>query len=232
MGAAAKECRLRFRRAIPSLVAQRPLDSLSTKRRVGIYAGAFDPVHSGHLAFVLQAKQAAQLDEVIFLPERRPRHKPSVEHYAHRTAMIKQALRPYPDLAVLELVDKHFTVYRTLPQLQALYPDAQLVLLIGSDAALGLGDWPGSYSLLKSFEIVIGLRSDADKEILMAAIAAWPILPLSLYSVESYAADVSSRQIRQALRYNQQAKGLLTSVRRYAREQWLYASPASIGFRR
>ena len=48
--------------------------------RIGIYAGTFDPVHAGHVAFALQSLEAAKLDRVYFLPERRPRGKRQVKN--------------------------------------------------------------------------------------------------------------------------------------------------------
>jgi nicotinic acid mononucleotide adenylyltransferase len=72
--------------------------------RIGIYAGTFDPVHAGHVSFALHAMTVAQLDEVYFLPERLPRYKPGAAHFAHRVAMLKRAVKPHPDLQIIELV--------------------------------------------------------------------------------------------------------------------------------
>jgi cytidyltransferase-like protein len=63
-----------------------------TQSRIGIYSGTFDPVHAGHMAFALQAMQEAKLDRLYFLPERRPRYKQGVEHFAHRVAMLERAI--------------------------------------------------------------------------------------------------------------------------------------------
>jgi nicotinate-nucleotide adenylyltransferase len=212
MVAAAKECPLKFKH--------------KKKLRIGIYAGAFDPVHVGHVAFALQAKTAAQLDQVVFMPERRPRTKPGVEHYGHRVAMLKTALAPYSDLAVMEVVDRHFTVARTLPLLEKVFPDAELMLLMGSDAAINLPNWRYAEMLLKKTELVIGVRSDHDIAVIKKVIGQWKTQPASLTVFNSYASHVSSSRVRHALRTNQHAEGLLASVRRYAREQWLYVSPS------
>jgi nicotinate-nucleotide adenylyltransferase len=195
------------------------------KLRIGVYAGAFDPVHAGHVAFALQAKKAARLDQIIFMPERRPRYKPSVEHYAHRIAMLKAALSPHADLAVMEVVDRHFTVRRTLPMLQALYPGAQLVLLMGSDTVQTVPDWKYSERLLRVCELVVGVRSDHQREVVERAVSEWTSTPQSLVVFDSLAPDVSSSRVRSALRVNQYTTGLLSSVRRYAYQEWLYVSP-------
>ena len=197
------------------------------KQRVGIYAGAFDPVHAGHVAFALQAAAAAKLDQIIFLPERRPRYKPGVEHYAHRMAMIRRALAPHPRLAVMEMVDKNYSVMRTLPQLKSLFPDVDLVFLMGSDSALTIPAWPGAGRLLACCELVVGVRAEHEFTYIDQTIRSWPVLPCSLKVIDSYAPDISSSRIRQALRENHYTKGLLSSVQRYARSEWLYVSAVS-----
>lgn len=196
------------------------------KLRIGIYAGAFDPVHAGHVAFALQATAAAKLDQVVFMPERRPRAKPGVEHYAHRVAMLKNALAPHPDLSVMEVVDKHFTVRRTLTMLRQVFGDVELVLLMGSDTALSIPTWPNAGQLMGACELVVGVRSQHQHARLEQAVSEWQAAPQSLIIFDSFAPHVSSASIRHALRANQHADGLLSSVRRYARQEWLYVSPA------
>lgn len=193
-------------------------------RRIGIYAGAFDPVHAGHVGFALQALQAAHLDEVVFLPERMPRHKPGVEHFAHRVAMLKKAAEPYKAMSVMELVDRHFTVRRTLPALKTAFPDSQLVLLAGSDTALSMPDWAQVRQLMEAVELVVGVRGGHEKDTVIETIESWQHQPLALTVIESVAPDISSSKIRQALRTNKYAKGLLLSVRRYSSREWLYVS--------
>jgi nicotinate-nucleotide adenylyltransferase len=203
-------------------------DLIPVSRRIGVYAGAFDPVHSGHITFAMQALSLANLDQIIFMPERRPRQKPGVEHYAHRIAMITRALQPHPALAVMEMVDKHYSVQRTLPRLKALFPGARLVLLMGSDAASNLPDWPHAERVLGSCGLVVGVRSEHQHSAVSEAISEWDHQPQGLTIIDSFAPDVSSSRIRQALRTDTPTDGLLASVRRYARSEWLYVSPSNI----
>ncbi|MDL2363318.1 MAG: hypothetical protein QFB86_02980 [Patescibacteria group bacterium] len=195
-------------------------------RRVGVYAGTFNPVHAGHIAFALQALATAKLDGIYFLPERQPRYKKGVEHFAHRLAMLDRALEPHPKLRALDLPDINFTVQRTLPRLQKIHPDDQLVFLVGSELLATLPGWPYSDQLLKQAELVIGLRGfdtaeDVDKEL-----SVWKIQPKFTHIVQSYAPRISSTVIRDALRRKQRVQGLLHSVERYSDRHWLYVSLA------
>ena len=200
----------------------------AVKRRIGIFAGAFDPVHVGHVAFALQALEQAGLDEVVFLPERRPRlqaDRPEAEHYAHRVAMIRRALRPYRRLRVIETTGKNFTVARTLPMLQSVFTGDTLVMLVGSDVALTMPDWQHAGRLLAATETVIGVRSEHSIADIEAHAQAWQPAPHGLIVLPSYASDVTSSRVREALRRGTHADGILDSVRRYARREWLYVWP-------
>lgn len=193
-------------------------------KRVGIYSGVFDPVHSGHIGFALQAIKEANLDKLYFMPERRPRHKQGIEHFAHRVAMLRRAAKPHNKFDVLELEDVHFTMERTLPKLQKRFAGSELVFLFGSDAIGTLPDWPKVANLLKSSELVVGVRVNAKVDDIRKQISAWPAQPKGLYVFESFAADVSSGKVREALRARRKVRGLLTSVARYANRNWLYIS--------
>lgn len=194
--------------------------------RIGIYAGTFDPVHAGHITFALQSLDAAKLDKVYFLPERRPRAKDHVEHFGHRVAMLKRAIKPHAKLDVKELVDISFSAERTLLLLRKEFKDDELVFLFGSDVAVKLADWPKAERLLKSGEFIIGLRSGSDRQNIHKVVECWPAQPPAVTVIESYAPDVSSGKIRLALRSRQQAQGLLKSVERYSDHHWLYVSLA------
>jgi nicotinate-nucleotide adenylyltransferase len=193
-------------------------------QRIGIYAGTFDPVHSGHIAFALQSLEAAGLDKVYFLPERRPRGKQGVEHFGHRAAMLRRALEPHPQLEVLELEDSNFSVSRTLPRLRKRFPDATPVFMFGSDVVRGLAGWPGAARLLEGSEIIIGIRSRDKREDVRRAVEDWPAAPESVLIFDSPAPEVSSGIVREALRKRGQAPGLLSSVERYSGRHWLYVS--------
>lgn len=133
--------------------------------KVGVFSGTFDPVHSGHVAFCLEAKRVCGLDRVVLLPEQNPRGKENVTSLEHRIAMLELATKDYPDLEVLTLNSSRFTVEETLPELRRLFPDDELTLLLGSDVVNALaGGWPGIKDLCKKMKLVIGLRHGATKE--------------------------------------------------------------------
>lgn len=196
-------------------------------KRVGIYAGAFNPVHAGHIGFALQAKQAAKLDEVCFLPERHPWRKVGTEHYGHRVAMISKATEPYTSFSVGELPDIRFTVKKTLPELEKRFRGDQLVLLMGSDVVPHVADWEYVERLLQSCELVVGVRDGDNEASIKALLEQLPQTPKQMYLFKSYGDDISSTKIRDALLSGTYTKGLLTSVQRYSNKHWLYVTVAA-----
>jgi nicotinate-nucleotide adenylyltransferase len=199
---------------------------MSRRKRIGIYSGTFDPVHTGHITFALQALKQSSLDEIYFLPERRPRNKAHVEHFAHRVAMLKQASRPHPQFKVLELVDISFSIERTLPKLKALFAGDQLVFLLGSDVLPKIISWPNVNRLLKSSELIVGLRSNSSVDDIKQSIDSLPVPPKGVTYINSYAPGVSSENVKEGLRNQHRVAGILRSVERYSNRNWLYISLA------
>jgi nicotinate-nucleotide adenylyltransferase len=190
--------------------------------RVGIFAGTFDPVHTGHITFALQALEEAKLDEVVFVPERRPRSKQSAEHFGHRVAMIRQAIKPHAKLSVLELTEARLSTNRSLPHLRTLFPDTELVLLVGSDVLPTMPRWASIDRLLSQVELIVGVREGESPEAMQLHVATWTIQPRALHVFTSFAPKVSSTKVRNHLRAGRQRHGVLSSVHRYSIRNWLY----------
>jgi nicotinate-nucleotide adenylyltransferase len=188
-------------------------------KRIGIFAGTFNPIHSGHISFALQALETAGIDKIYLMPERRPRHKTNVEHYGHRVAMIRRALLPHPRLEVLETDDVSFTVNRTLPRLKNSFKGSELIFLVGSDVVPHILDWPGGSKLLAEHELIIGQRADMLETPLIEA----PVLR-RLQILDHPAPEISSREVRKGLRERRYVRGLLSSVVHYSNRNWLYVS--------
>lgn len=153
--------------------------------RTGIFAGTFDPVHNGHLAFARTAIQACQLDTVVFLPEREPRYKRNVTDIDHRLAMLHLAITDEPNMQVLALPEPHFSVDATLPTLTKMYNNHALFLLAGSDVAMHIPSWPGGEELQKAMTIVVGQRTGEQQA-----------LPPDVVVVSTGYTDITSSAIR------------------------------------
>ena len=129
------------------------------KKKIGIFSGTFDPIHNGHIAFAEYSIQEHGLYAVYFLIEENPRHKSGVSPKVHREAMLALATKDKPNLKILDLLDPKFSVAKTLPKIQKLFPDEQLFLLLGDDVFKYMQSWPDINRLQNTMGIIVGERS-------------------------------------------------------------------------
>lgn len=195
-------------------------------KRIGILAGTFDPVHKGHISFALQAVQAAGLDKVCFVPEPLPRHKADVTHLSHRIAMLKLAVKAYPKLDVIELPDKQINVKSSLPRLRQKFPEAQLMLLIGTDVLSHISVWPYVRTLLKDVGLIVAVRGQKDERQAFQLLSQLPVEPPESHVLVSNYKMAASREIRTNLKAGKAAEDMLKTVQAYANQHWLYTSVA------
>jgi len=190
--------------------------------RIGIYSGSFDPVHAGHIKFALKAQQVAGLEKVYFVPERRPQHTAEPEHYVHRSVMLQRALQPYTQFSLFDIPDARLTS-RSLSRVVEALPRANLSLLTtASELLWHEGDLPPLYFKL---HLVIAVTSHAQMAEALARLTGAE-RPLGNMTFVDIGTDhISSAAIRRSIRTGQPVQGILPSVWRYARKQWLYLPP-------
>jgi nicotinate-nucleotide adenylyltransferase len=116
-----------------------------TSGPIGILGGTFDPIHFGHLRTGLEVMTATGLAELRFIPCREPPHRPPPRAPgALRLAMVRAAIEGQPgflaDDRELRRPGPSYMV-DTLAELRAEFPARPLVLVLGTDAFLGLPRW-------------------------------------------------------------------------------------------
>ncbi len=136
------------------------------RKMIGLYSGAFSPLHEGHLAFAQEAARTLGLDCVIFLPEKQPRRKPGVMAFDRRIALIRDAIAAYPELAVRKINVAHHSTENVRRELHDIFTNADITLLVGSDVAKSLLYWDDVAALLKQHQLCIGLRGNETAETL------------------------------------------------------------------
>ncbi|MDI6003974.1 nicotinate-nucleotide adenylyltransferase [Cobetia marina] len=129
--------------------------------------GTFDPVHHGHLRSAIELREALGLDHVLMIPCHQPPHRaaPGVSS-EERLAMLEAAIAGEPGLKAdaRELFrDGPSYSADTLASLRGEYgPQARLVMAIGHDAFLKLGEWHAAERLFDDAHVVVIERPDHD----------------------------------------------------------------------
>ena len=132
-------------------------------RRIALFGGTFDPIHTGHLEIARRAKEALALDEVRFLPCHTSPHKIGISTAspADRLEMVRLATAGLP----WAVVDDHDLTtgqpaysYRTAEEMARRYPGARLFWLMGADQWRALPRWQEPERLAKTVEFIVAAR--------------------------------------------------------------------------
>lgn len=113
---------------------------------VGLFGGSFNPPHVAHLVVAEVVRDQFGLDEVWWIPNATPPHKPNDELAAvqHRLAMTERTVEGNPAFRVcgveVERDGVSYTV-ETLRVLQDQHPDTDFALILGSDSLDHFADW-------------------------------------------------------------------------------------------
>jgi nicotinate-nucleotide adenylyltransferase len=132
--------------------------------KLGLYGGAFNPIHRCHLVVADAARSRLGLDTVLFIPTGDPPHKLSSEFFpaTNRMEMVKLAIAPYPYFQVSDIElrrsAKSYSI-DTVRELKTLSPpDTEFVFIIGLDAFLELPTWKDPEALLAACDFAVVSR--------------------------------------------------------------------------
>jgi nicotinate-nucleotide adenylyltransferase len=118
-------------------------------QRLGLFGGAFDPIHAGHLSIAQLAQEQFNLDQVHFITAQDPPQKTTILDASARYSLVKSAVaslnkgseeifiassceldRPGPSYS-----------YQTIAEYKQKYPQAELFWILGYDAYLNINTW-------------------------------------------------------------------------------------------
>ncbi|MBP7175948.1 MAG: nicotinate-nucleotide adenylyltransferase [Thermoclostridium sp.] len=129
---------------------------------IGVFGGAFNPIHTGHLLLAEYIREEFKLEKVVFVPAGKPPHKQEEDLQAsqHRFNMVCKAVSRNPFFEVSEVeINRTGVTYTsdTLEELAELYPGKQLGFICGADSIINLTTW---HNIHKIFEIAVLIVAD------------------------------------------------------------------------
>lgn len=117
---------------------------------IGLFGGAFDPPHNGHVALLARAREALALDGVVVVVAAEPGHKPVETPAAARLELARAA---FPGERVA--LDRHA---RTIDMLRD-HPEWEgAVFLVGADEFAGFLEWKEPEEVLRLVRLGVATR--------------------------------------------------------------------------
>ena len=190
--------------------------------KIGIFGGAFDPIHYGHLINAETVRSDYHLDRIIFIPSKYTNKKgiDALVPAEDRFAMAVLATEEVKEFEVSRIeLDRDGPSYTadTVNILWEQYPDEQLYLIIGSDALYTIANWRKSESLLEQVTL-IALRRPGNVPLQFADNVNFTVL-----YPDNPMVDISSTSIRERLYNGKSVRFMLPdSVIDYIQANGLY----------
>ena len=197
--------------------------------KIGIYGGTFNPPHTGHLHAAKQAIQLLNLDKLLLIPDRIAPHKeipagsPAPEQ---RLEMLRIAAAGEPVMEVSDIELKRegpSYTYLTVEALHSSYPDAELILLMGTDMFLSFHTWREPERILKYATLGVFYRGEkGEKEQILVQKEALEARGAKVELVQNRILSISSTQLRRLIAFRCAGEFLNAGVGEYILENGLY----------
>ena len=138
--------------------------------KIAIYGGTFNPPHRGHVESLQAVYEQAKPDRVLVIPASIPPHKelaagsPDAEERLELTRLAFKEL-PYAEVTDMELTrtGKSYTS-DTVAELLRKYPDAALMLALGTDMFLSFETWHEYRYLIDNVTMLVFARREGEDE--------------------------------------------------------------------
>ena len=209
-------------------------------RRIALFGGSFDPIHSGHLGVARAADRRFNFDEIHFIPASRPPHKlkQHLAPFPHRFAMVALACTEHPHFVPsLAEAGEDFSGTQlqysvdTVRYFRHVCHGDRIFFIIGADAFLDIPTWKEYETLLGLCDFIIanrpGIRAEALRLVIPPDLIARQcdkkedngespsqviaqLQRTAMYLLENVSSEVSATDIRRRAQRGQSIHGLVS----------------------
>ncbi len=190
--------------------------------RIGLFGGAFNPIHLGHIKIAKESIKQMNLDKLIVIPSGNAPHKKETEiSRKHRFNMAMLAFKDEEKVKVSDYELKREEISYsadTVEHFKMLYPNDELFFIIGDDSYNQLSTWREPQRILDASTLLVFEREGAE------------ILPPAV-KINMERIEISSSEIRDNIYKGKDFINLLPkSVFNYIIENNLYKRTEGIRF--
>lgn len=135
-------------------------------KRIAVFGGSFDPVHTEHVRVAEAAIESLSLDRLIVMPAFAPPHKPGkvLSPDADRLEMCRLA---FTNVEKAEVSDYEISrggtsyTYLTCRYFREKYPSAEIFWLVGTDMLRDFPTWKNPQDILENVTLAVCARNEA-----------------------------------------------------------------------
>mgnify|MGYP001332858523 FL=1 len=204
-------------------------------KRLGIFGGAFDPVHKGHTQSLKFINDLKIVDEVYVIPNFASPHDKDIRSSgSHRLKMLEMAFNEFENIKIneFELNNKKKSYsYETLNSFKQLFPDRHFSLIIGLDSLHSFTTWKNWEEILSLCSLLVLGRTINKNKKLDKALESRITLDIDdffsehgkIFRLGNDFINVSSSEIRKKIKNDESLEGLLDqNVQEYIQDMSLY----------
>lgn len=191
--------------------------------KTGIFGGAFNPVHNGHVRLAEEAVKQLKLKKLLIIPTFESPHKATkLAPFDDRAEMCRRAFGHIAGAEVSDIERRlggtSFTI-NTIRELKRRFPGEQFFLLIGGDMLYSFDQWFKYEAILNEAKVCAVARGgDSYSDMLEFANEMGKIRVLPTQAV-----DISSTEIREKIAAGEDVTGLVPDgAAEYIAEHGLY----------
>ena len=202
--------------------------------KLGVYGGAFNPPHLGHIRAAVYGAKALGLSQVLLIPTNISPHKQSPRNTATPAQRLKMLEIAAQGQEMLQVSDVEVArggqsyTYETVLQLRRENPEAELTLFMGTDMFLTLQQWRNPQIILENADIGVFYRGDRNEKTQIAEQAEkLRALGATVHLIENPVTQISSTVLRSLLVFGSAGDYLPAGVEDYIRQEGLYGTGES-----
>ena len=205
--------------------------NIMADKKIGIFGGAFNPVHNGHINLAKQYLYELDLDKLLLIPTAVPPHKSALGLASEndRLNMLKLATCGVDKLEVSDIefkrAGKSYT-YDTLIELKKFYPNSSFYLIIGADQLFHFDKWYKYKEILSLVTLCTCARENEEEKAEMNSFAKSldGIDMNKFFILKTPVLKVSSSEVRQKIKSGEDVSSLVPKkVLNYISERGLYS---------
>lgn len=194
-------------------------------RRIAVFAGAFDPIHEGHISVLTAVMSLGKADEVILLPSTAPPYRKPIIQSKSLRELCRTAIRDLPGvrLADEKPLKSGQSIIEAIRAIKARSKEAEYLYIVGADKLAGLLHWSKAPKLFKLCRFLVYPRAGYEAEEIISFASSHG---LKAELLDMPAVEVSSSMVRDELKQLSDAPGMIDrETGRIIALQGLYQTP-------